>query len=109
LNFPQGSDSKVAALRMSPMDVDKLVDFFEEMGLKDLKQRFERRLQVQRGTGRGGGGTNVNGSYSLQQPNTAAAAAPTTSSSKGAPPRSKFTPRPKARIPTPDDFSDVPF
>lgn len=82
MTFPEGF-KKVGELRMAPMDEEKLLRFFDEMGLRDLKRRFESRLQVERGA-RG------------YQPARSA-------------PRSKFAPRPKAGIPKPEDFSDVPF
>ena len=77
--FPNGTD-KVADLRMAPMDPDRLVNFFDEMGLRDLKRRFQNRLALQRGV-------------------------------KGTPKKrsTRFERRPKAEIPKPEDFSDVPF
>ena len=82
MTFPEGFKS-IADLRMAPMDEEKMLRFFDEMGLRDLKRRFESRLQVERG---------VRG-------NPPARSAP----------RSRFAPRPKAGIPKPEDFSDVPF
>ena len=81
MTFPDGVE-KVADLRMSPMDPDRLVQFFDEMGLRDLKRRFENRLQQQRG---------VKGNP------------------KRSAERSKFVPRSKTEVPQPQDFRDVPF
>jgi len=80
MTFPDGLD-RVSDLRMDVMDSDNLLQFYEEMGLRDLKRRFESRLQTERG---------ING-------------VPTATR------RSKFTPRVKAAIPKPEDFMDVPF
>ena len=80
LKFPDGAD-KVADLRMDIMDADRLINFFEDMGLRDLKRRFQNRLELQKGV-------------------------------KVTPrkrPSSRFSPRSKAEIPRPEDFSDVPF
>lgn len=79
--FPEGTDT-VAELRMASMDPDRLVNFFDEMGLRDLKRRFQNRLELQRGV-----------KVTPQK----------------RPRNSRFGPRPKAQIPTPEDFSDVPF
>jgi DNA polymerase-1 len=84
ITFPDGVD-KVADLRMSPMKVDRLVEFFDEMGLRDLKRRFEDRLQQQRG---------IRGSPPPP---------------KSRQERPKFIQRPKVEIPKPEDFKDVPF
>lgn len=91
MTFPEGID-RVSDLRMSPMDPDGLVNFFDEMGLRDLKRRFEARLEKERGF-RGNNGASREDRGSKQTP----------------PKRSKFVPRPKAGIPRPEDFSDVPF
>lgn len=82
MTFPDGIET-VADLRMAPMDAEGLVQFFDEMGLRDLKHRFQNRLQLQRGV-------------KISPPPKKAA-------------RSRFQPRPKAEIPKPEDFSDVPF
>ena len=81
MNFPDGI-KKVSDLRMELMDPNELSQFFEEMGLNDLKRRFDNRLLMQRGM-------------------------------KAVPQkrhdRSKFASRPKAEVPKPEDFRDVPF
>ena len=89
ISFPEGIN-KVADLRMKPMDVDSLLDFFDEMGLRDLKSRFEQRLKSHRG-------------FKWNPP--------TSNGKQGSAPakKSKFYKREKAGIPNPDDFSDVPF
>ena len=82
VTFPEGFD-KLADLRMALMDEEKMLRFFDEMGLRDLKRRFQNRLQAERG-------------FLINPPVKST-------------PRPKFTPRPKAGIPRPEDFSDVPF
>lgn len=95
MSWPEGT-SQVSDLRMELMDSDGLLSFFENMGLKDLKRRFEYRLQQQRG-------------YSGQKPKASAEKVPTT---KPLPPpmrRTSFRKPPKATAPKPEDFKDVPF
>ena len=82
MTFPEGIE-RVSDLRMAPMDSDNLIQFFDDMGLRDLKRKFEGRLRVERG---------VKGNPPA----------------RSAPP-SKFAPRAKAGIPRPEDFADVPF
>jgi 5'-3' exonuclease len=81
MKFPDGIE-KVSDLRMELMDPNGLSRFFGEMGLRELKMRFDKRLQLQRG---------VKVEPQKRQD------------------RSKFASRPKAEIPKPEDFRDVPF
>ncbi|CAB9506618.1 DNA polymerase I [Seminavis robusta] len=84
MTFPEGIDT-VSDLRMELMNPEELSEFFGEMGLKELRYRFERRLQEQKGI----------------------KLAPQT---KTRPSRSrKWAPRPKTEIPKPEDYKDVPF
>jgi len=43
MTFPDNLNS-AAELRMAPMDGDRLLAFYEDMGLKDMKRRVEARL-----------------------------------------------------------------
>ena len=43
MTFPQGVD-QVQDLRMEPFDVDRLLEFYDEMGFRDLKRRVKSRL-----------------------------------------------------------------
>ena len=69
----------VSDLRRGLMDPN---EFFESMGLNDLKRRFDNRLLMQRGM------------KALPQKRQD---------------RSKFAMRPKTEVPRPEDFRDVPF
>jgi DNA polymerase-1 len=79
MTFP-GNLTSAAELRMAPLDGDQLLSFYDSMGLKDLKRRVQARLN-QRKTASDG-------------------------ASKG---KRYYSKRPRAQIPTPDDFKDVPF
>jgi DNA polymerase I len=80
MKFPDGVE-KVSDLRMELMDPNGLSQFFGGMGLRDLKMRFDKRLQMQRGV-----------QVAPQKQD-----------------RSKFASRPRADVPKPEDFRDVPF
>jgi DNA polymerase-1 len=73
MTFPEDM-ANVSDLRMEPMNRERLLDFFETMGFRDLKRRFQNRLdQLDRKRPR------------------------------------KNNKRPKATIPQPEEFEDVPF
>lgn len=76
ITFPPGFQN-VSDLHMEPLNGDRLLTFYDQMGFRDLKRRLQGRLlQLDR----------VKKS------------------------KKKFIPRrPKAEIPTPDDYKDVPF
>jgi DNA polymerase-1 len=80
MTFP-GNLTSAAELRMAPLDGDRLLAFYDSMGLKDLKRRVHARLN-QRKTASDG-------------------------ASKGG--KRYYSKRPKAQVPTPDDYKDVPF
>lgn len=90
MTFPEGID-QVSELRMAPMDADCTMHFFDEMGLKDLKRRFQNRLEIQQG-------------FTPKLKETEGINA-----SKRKVIASRWAPRPKATIPKPEDFADVPF
>lgn len=76
ISFPKDFKS-VADLHMEPINGDRLLTFYDQMGFRDLKRRLQGRL--------------------LQL-------------DKIKKSKKKFIPRrPKAEIPTPDDYKDVPF
>jgi hypothetical protein len=72
--FPQNVDF-VRELRMEPIDVDRLLAFYDEMGFKELKRTLQQRVK----------GIKIS-----------------------RPPSAKNK-RPKATIPRPEDYADVPF
>lgn len=73
MTFPVNLTS-AAELRMAPLDGDRLLAFYEDMGLKDMRRRVEARLKQKKVS------------------------------------RKKYNnKRPKATIPKPDDYKDVPF
>lgn len=88
VSFPDGIN-KVGELRMKPMDIDNLLEFFDEMGLRDLKRRFEERLKAERGFKWNPPKNRIEKPKKKE--------------------RRKFIQRPKVNIPKADDFSDVPF
>ena len=71
--FPDGVTT-VTELRMDPMDGDRILAFYDQMGFRTLKRTLEGRLKGRK----------------IKKPNT---------SSK----------RPKATVPRPEDYADVPF
>lgn len=73
--FPEGV-CKVRELRMEPIDSDRLMAFYDQMGFRELKRTLENRL---------------NGITSTKRKS------------------SSYSKRPKARIPRPEDYADVPF
>jgi DNA polymerase-1 len=79
MTFPSSSTS-VAELRMAPLDGDRLIAFYDSMGLKDLKRRVQARLNQQK-----------------------------TASEDASKGKRYYRKRPKAQIPAPDDYKDVPF
>jgi 5'-3' exonuclease len=74
-----GSFTSAAELRMAPLDGDRLLVFYDSMGLKDLKRRVEAGLNQQK-----------------------------TASEVAAKGKRYYSKRTKAQIPTPDDYKDVP-
>jgi 5'-3' exonuclease len=72
--------TKVTSLRMEPMNGDRLLAFYDEMGFRDLKRRVENRL--------------------TQTDRKKPARKKSTSSSWK---------RPKAEVPKAEDYADVPF
>ncbi|GKZ01345.1 hypothetical protein MPSEU_001085500 [Mayamaea pseudoterrestris] len=70
----------VADLRMEPMDPDRIISFYTAMGFNDIKRRFQNSL-------------NRGNCQAMQQRPVS---------------KSKWR-RPKASIPTPDEYDGVPF
>lgn len=77
----------VGDLRMAPMDPDRILQFYEAMGFVTIKERLLERLNRQ---------SKIEHTYTSKNP------ARKSGSNKGGS-------RPKARIPNPEDFDDVPF
>lgn len=98
ISWPDGMN-KASDLRMEPMDGDGLLQFFDDMGLKDLKRRFENRLYQQRGYTGNNNPAPKAGEQSYQRRTKPASA----------PAKRSYYQRPTATKPNPDDFKDVPF
>ena len=97
ITFPEGNlVGDVSDIRMEPIDPDRIMKFYDDMGFYTIKQRLKSRLD------------SVN---SKRKPVASEKTGSTADSSKGGrkfTPR-KFTPRKVASIPKPEDFKDVPF
>ncbi|GAX20564.1 DNA polymerase I [Fistulifera solaris] len=78
MTFPEGQN-QVSELRMEPMNENRIIAFYDEMGFRDLKQRFTARLEGVKRTRR-------------------PAAA-----------NSRWSAGSKVQVPHPDSFRDVPF
>ncbi len=78
MTFPEGL-RQVSELRMEPMNENRIIAFYDEMGFRDLKQRFTARLEGVKRTRR-------------------PAAA-----------NSRWSAGSKVQVPHPDSFRDVPF
>ena len=70
--FPKGV-RHVSELRMEPMDPERILAFYDEMGFRELRRTFEYRMS----------GVKLKRKASAR--------------------------RPKAEVPKPEDYSDVPF
>jgi DNA polymerase-1 len=121
MTFPQGMD-KAGDLRMEGIDGDRLLKFYDQMGFKDLKRRVEGRL-TQGGpapdaTPRGAApeptsrGPVSKPPYRGPAPEPASRAPAPKSATRApapkSPSRSSYG-RPKADVPKPEDYADVPF
>lgn len=69
--------NSVRTLRMEPINVQRLLEFYDDMGFRELKRTLEQKLQ---------------GATKMKRPSPSSARQ-----------------RPKATIPLPEDFYDVPF
>jgi 5'-3' exonuclease len=83
---PPASTTDVSDLRMEPMDADRILAFYDEMGFFTIKQRLLQRLEQQE-------------RISYQQ-------RPKVESSKR---KGTFSKPPQTNIPQPEDYKDVPF
>jgi 5'-3' exonuclease len=83
MTFPDGVDL-VAHLLIQEFNPDRILAFYDQMGFRDLKRRFQNQLQ------RG------------QRPSSSASFTPRSKSSYG-------NKKEKTEIPKPEDYADVPF
>ena len=75
LGLPDGVNQKMGDLRMEMIDPDRILDFYDQMGFKELKRTFQNSLK----------------GLKLKRKS------------------SSYNKRPKATVPTPEDYKDVPF
>jgi 5'-3' exonuclease len=75
IGLPDGVNQKMGDLRMEVIDPDRILDFYDQMGFKELKRTFQNSLK----------------GLKLKRKS------------------SSHSKRPKATIPTPEDYKDVPF
>jgi len=126
--------TRVGDLRMEPINADRILAFYDEMGFYTLKQRLLDRLAAVGGNSKGGsnGGSSSTTSSVDAKPNQQSSpakpkqggasprASPTASSASASASASKDKPKKKASkrnfwekktrsIPKPDEFKDVPF
>ena len=106
---PNGTLSLLDDLRLKPIDPQRILDFYEEMGFetikRKLKQRLEQREQRQQRRRQRKDQTpqkrTDNKPYKEWTKSSKNAAATTS--------RKKFKPRKSVGIPRPEDYQDVPF
>jgi DNA polymerase-1 len=82
MTFPAGAE-RASDLRMESMDEDRILAFYEEMGFQEIRRRFEASLLKRRG-----------GPTSRRRRSAVGSAGQR---------------RPRATIPRPEDYVDVPF
>jgi 5'-3' exonuclease len=92
ITFPEGNlVGDVSDIRMAPIDPDRIMKFYDDMGFYTIKQRLKSRLD------------------SVSSKRKPVAFEKTSSTSNGPKGGRKFSPRKVAGIPKPEDFKDVPF
>jgi 5'-3' exonuclease len=92
ITFPDGNlVGDVSDIRMEPIDPDRIIKFYDDMGFYTLKERLKSRLD------------------SVNSKRTPVASEKTNSKSNSSKGGRKFSPRKVAGIPNPEDFKDVPF
>ena len=134
ITFPSNKwNGDVRNLRMQPLDPDRLVQFYKEMGFHSIQERFKVRFEKYKHAMAARGEMWKGSSNELFDAAATTLTAPSPSSntdinqaivstpaSEAEKPekssnhnnsagRSRFTPRKKAEIPKPDDYKDVPF
>ena len=112
----------VRSLRMEPIDGDRLLKFYDTMGFRTLKRQVSDRLTQQEGKTE----RQVSDRLTQQEGKTERQVSdrltqPEVKTERQVPDRltqpevktkrkkSTWTPRPKAQVPKPEDYSDVPF
>jgi hypothetical protein len=84
MSFPEGVE-RVSDLRMEPMDESRILRFFDEMGFQDIRRRFQNSL--------------LRGKPAWHKSHKSRTVMATSHSPR----------RPRATIPRPEDYEDVPF
>jgi DNA polymerase-1 len=94
ITFPQGNlVGDVSDIRMEPMNPDRILKFYDDMGFRTMKERLMSRLD----------------SVDRKRKPVASEKTSSTSSNSSKGGGRKFSPRKVSGIPQPEDYKDVPF
>ena len=104
---PMLESTKISELRMQPIQPDRILAFYDDMGFHKLKTQLLNRLEtVQPG---GQSGSEESSPPTQAKPSSKTAAAPTAQAKPKARPKRSYWEKTKRGVPKPEEFNDVPF